>query len=230
MRPAEPGRSWQLLLSVCPVCSSLLELRTRGTGQKPARAIARLALSLCLMPCELGGRSQPLGKSDPHGEHFHHEQLLVQTAGASEGNARVQSQSLDAVPVEAGVLARGAPHGFVGDFVLHGVQADAAGVVLAGTWLQCLLWAVLPTEGPVRKVGEMGKGRGEGSAESFGCDGHVGAGAVREPQPPVWVLPLTVSDCWQLSLWSPPLHGHCRGKGLGDERGGSEVRLGRIYL
>lgn len=151
MRPAEPGRSWQLLLSVCPVCSSLLELRTRGTGQKPARAIARLALSLCLMPCELGGRSQPLGKSDPHGEHFHHEQLLVQAARASEGNARVQSQSLDAAPVEAGVLAREAPHGFVGDFVLHGVQADAAGVVLAGTWLQCLLWAVLPTEGPVRK-------------------------------------------------------------------------------
>lgn len=129
------------------------------------------------------GRSQPLGESDPHGEHFHHEQLLVQAARASEGNARVQSQSLDAVPVEAGVLAHGTPHGFVGDCVFHGVQADAAGVVLAGTWLQCLLWAMLPAEGPVRKVGEMGEARGEGSAESLGCDGDVGAGAVREPQP-----------------------------------------------
>lgn len=106
-------------------------------------------------------KSQPLGESDPHGEHFHHERLLVQAARASEADASVQSQSLDALPVEAGILARGAPHGFVGDYVFHGVQADGAGVVLVWTWLQFLLWAVLRAEGPVRKMEEMGEGRRE---------------------------------------------------------------------
>lgn len=106
-------------------------------------------------------KSQPFGESDPHGEHFHHEWLLVEATRASEADASVQSQSLDAWPVEAGVLARGAPHGVVGDCVFHGVQADGAGVVSAWTWLQFLLRAVLPAEGPVRKMEEMGQGRRE---------------------------------------------------------------------
>lgn len=106
-------------------------------------------------------KNQPLGESDPHGEHFHHEWLLVEATWASEADASVQSQSLDAWPVEAGVLAHRAPHGVVGDCVFHGVQADGAGVVSAWTWLQFLLGAVLPAEGPVRKMEEMGQGRRE---------------------------------------------------------------------
>lgn len=111
-------------------------------------------------------KTQPLGESDPHGEHFHHEWVLVQATRASEAVASVQSQSLDALSVEAGVLACRAPHGFVGDFVFHGVQADAAGVILAWTCLHCLLWAVLPAEGPVRKMEEMGEGRWEAQSPS----------------------------------------------------------------
>lgn len=133
-------------------------------GQKvarPARAVLRLALHLCLTPCELGGeKTQPLGESDPHGEHFRHKWLLVQATRASEADASMQSQSLDALPVEAGVLACRAPHGFIGDSVFHSVQADAAGVVLAWTCLHCLLWAVLPAEGPVcEEDGRDGRGK-----------------------------------------------------------------------
>ena len=78
---------------------------------------------------------------------------------AAEADASVDSLLLDAAPVEPGVLACWAHHGAVGLFVLHEVQADDAGAVLLWSGLHCLLWAVLPAEGPGGKMEGMGEGR-----------------------------------------------------------------------
>jgi len=96
---------------------------------------------------------------------------------------------LDADPVEPGVLARWAHQGAVGPSVPHQqLQADEAGGVVLQCCLHCLLWAVLPAEGPEGKR----KGMGEvGSAGAFPSGGEEGRGAVKETQ----ALPSSGSAC-----------------------------------
>ena len=91
--------------------------------------------------------------------------MFIATKWAAEAEvANVDGMSLDAAPVEPGMFAGRAHHGAVGLLVPHRLQADEAGGVLLRSRLHCLLWAVLPAEGP----GEQRKGMGEvRSAGSF---------------------------------------------------------------
>ena len=94
--------------------------------------------------------------------------------GASNSRGRGNGSYLDAALVEPGVFARWAHHGAVGLSLLHMVQADEAGGVLLRSRLHCLLWAVLPAEGPGGKRKGMGEVRSAGSFPGGSEEGRGG--------------------------------------------------------